>query len=196
MSMAPQVIVLAGPNGAGKSTAAPAILPRLLQVSQFVNADEIAKGLSGFSPEAAALTAGRIMLERLRELAELRRDFAFETTLASRSYAGRIREWRARGYRCHLAFFRLPTPEMAIQRVAQRVGAGGHDVDTETIVRRFSAGLRNFFRLYRPLADHWRMYDGSSELGPKLIAFGRTDVAIKVFDHEVWNSLKDEYSDA
>jgi len=196
MPKAPQVIVLAGPNGAGKSTAAPMILPRLLRVTQFVNADEIAKGLSGFSPDAAALTAGRIMLERLRELADSNQDFAFETTLASRSYAASIREWRSRGYECHLAFFRLPNAEMAVQRVAQRVRAGGHDVDVETIKRRFSAGLRNFFQLYRPLADHWRMYDSSGDLGPKPIASGRTAMTIKVFDHEVWNSLKDEYSDA
>jgi len=196
MSKTPQFVVLAGPNGAGKSTAAPAVLPRLLRIPEFVNADDIAKGLSGFSPEGAALAAGRIMLERLHELVELKRSFAFETTLASRSYAGWIREWRAKGYRCELVFFRLPTPEMAIQRVAQRVRSGGHHIDSETIIRRFSAGLRNFFRLYRPIADHWRMYDGAGEHGPRLIASGRTDATVRVFDREIWKSLEDEYSDA
>jgi predicted ABC-type ATPase len=196
MSKAPQLVVLAGPNGAGKSTAAPAILPGVLNIQEFVNADEIAKGLSGFSPEGAALAAGKIMLERLHELARLRRNFAFETTLASRSYAARIREWRSSGYGCQLCFFRLPSAEMAIERVRRRVAAGGHDIERETIIRRYSAGLRNFFGLYRSIADHWRMYDSSDGKSPRLIAEGRTDAELNVVDHEVWAALLGEYGNA
>lgn len=196
MSKAPQVVVLAGPNGAGKSTSAPAVLAGLLKVKEFVNADEIAKGLSGFSPESAALAAGKVMLERLHELSAAKRDFAFETTLASRSYAAMIRDWRAQGYRCQVCFFWLPSAGMAIHRVQQRVKTGGHDIDRATIMRRYSAGLKNFFALYRPLADHWRMYDNSSDQGPRLIAEGRSTAAINVADKGIWASLVEEYDHA
>lgn len=196
MPKAPQIVVLAGPNGAGKSTSAPAILSGLLGIDAFVNADDIAKGLSGFAPESAALTAGRVMLERLRELAATKRSFAFETTLASRSYAAMIREWRAAGFHCQICFFWLPSAGMAIHRVQQRVKAGGHDIDRATIMRRYKAGLKNFFALYRPIADHWRMYDSSSETRVKLIAEGRLASAINVIDREIWTSLVDEYDHA
>jgi predicted ABC-type ATPase len=121
----PKVVVIAGPNGAGKSTAAPAVLRNALRVNEFVNADTIAAGLSAFSPDAVAIAAGRIMLERLRELAREGRDFAFETTLASKSFAPWLRTLQSDGYTCHLVYLWVPTVELAIARVAERVRRGG-----------------------------------------------------------------------
>ncbi len=147
MSKPPIVVVLAGPNGAGKTTASEALLRDELAVFQFVNADAIARGLSGFEPERAAFAAGRVMLSRLDELAAQRADFAFETTLASRAFA----PWLARrildGYEFHLCFVWLPSAEMAITRVAARVKAGGHDIPAESIRRRYARGIRNLFEL-------------------------------------------------
>ncbi|MCC6409985.1 MAG: AAA family ATPase [Planctomycetes bacterium] len=139
--------MIAGPNGAGKSTTAPALLRDLLGIREFVNADAIAQGMSGFDPDSAAIAAGRAMLRRLTELSRARRDFAFETTLASRSFAPWIERLRRDGYAFTLVFLWLPSPEIAIARVAQRVAAGGHDVPAGTIRRRFDRGLANFFRL-------------------------------------------------
>jgi predicted ABC-type ATPase len=166
----PHLVMLAGPNGAGKSTAAPALLAGTLELTEFVNADVIARGLSAFRPEDVAVEAGRIMLERLRFLAALQASFAFETTLASRSFAPWIADLRLKNYVFHLIFLYLPSPEAAIARVAERVRAGGHDVPVETIRRRYSAGLRNFFHLYRPLTDWWRFYENTNSSGPQLIA--------------------------
>jgi len=130
-------------------------------VREFVNADSIAAGLSAFNPEGVAFQAGRILLERVRDLAEGRKDFAVETTLAGRGYLMWIRRLRSEGYRFHLFFLTLPSEELAIQRVAARVQMGGHGIPEKTIRRRFRAGLHNFFRLYRPEADHWSLFDSS-----------------------------------
>lgn len=127
-SAMPKVVVIAGPNGAGKSTAAPAVLRTALLVNEFVNADTIAAGLSTFSPGAVAVTAGRVMLERIRKLARERRDFAFETTLASRTFAPWLRRLQSQGYRFHLVYLWLPTVELCVARVAERVRRGGHAV--------------------------------------------------------------------
>jgi predicted ABC-type ATPase len=141
----PVVVVIAGPNGAGKSTAAPTLLRDALGITTFVNADEIARGLSGFAPEGVAFEAGRIMLHRIRELAAEGADFAFETTLASRHYAGRIKNWKASGYQFHLMFLWLPSAEMAISRVKDRVRRGGHHIPDDTVRNRYRAGLKNSF---------------------------------------------------
>lgn len=159
MAASPNVIVMAGPNGAGKSTAAPALLRGRLAVPHFVNADEIARGLSAFAPETMATAAGRIMLTRLKDLARGRADFAFETTLASRSFAPWLRSLVADGYEFHLVFLWLPSPDLAVARVADRVLQGGHHVPDDVVHRRWAAGLRNFRELYRPLATHWHVYD-------------------------------------
>lgn len=182
------VAILAGPNGAGKSTCAAALLPRV-NLLEFVNADTIARGLSEFNPESAALAAGRIMLERLDHLEGEGMSFAFETTLASRSFAPRLRKLREEGYLVELIFCWLPSPEMCVERVAHRVRSGGHSIPTETIHRRYHAGLRNFFNLYQPLADLWRLYDttGSHRL---IAGFQSTMV---VADAALWNKLEAEY---
>lgn len=173
----PIVVVLAGPNGAGKSTSARAILRDALGVNEFVNADVIAQGLSGFEPERAAMAAGRIMLARLRDLARQRSCFALETTLASRSFAPWIAELIATGYQFHLVFLGLPDPEMAVARVAARVEEGGHHVPEETIRRRYEAGLRHFEQLYRPMATAWGFWDNSTAGGLVPIASGVNSAA-------------------
>ena len=190
----PHVLVFAGPNGAGKTTAATPFLPSI-GATEFVNADVIARGLSLFRPESMAMQAGRVMLERLRQLAEQRRTFAFETTLASRSFATWIGGLRAGGYAFYLFFYWLPSAEMAIERVAQRVRSGGHDIPEETVRRRYDGGLQNFFRLYRPLATHWRMYNNSSRTGPELIAFGGESTGTVVSDRDCWELLERTYGD-
>ncbi|MDG3002484.1 zeta toxin family protein [Paludisphaera mucosa] len=173
MANAPSVIVLAGPNGAGKSTAAPALLRGRLAVADFVNADEIARGLSAFAPESMAVQAGRIMLARLKHLAAARADFAFETTLATRSFAPWLRSLTATGYEFQLIFLWLPSADLAVARVADRVLQGGHHVPEEVVRRRHAAGLRNFQELYRPLATNWHIYDNTTRNHLRLVARGR-----------------------
>lgn len=158
----PDLVVIAGPNGAGKSTAAPWLLRDCLGIKDYVNADVIASGLSGFRPESVAAEAGRIMLQRLRSLADAGRDFAFETTLASRSFAAWIVGLkRDRGYRFFLVFLSLPDPELAVRRVAIRVKLGGHSIPEDVILRRHGRGIANLRRLYAPIADWWGLYDSS-----------------------------------
>jgi len=169
----PDLIILAGPNGAGKSTLAPLLLPHGLGLVDYVNADAIAQGLSAFAPETVAFEAGRIMLRRLDELASQQVSFAFETTLATRSYAPRLRELCLRGYRVHLVFLWLPTAEVAVRRVRERVSAGGHAVPEEVIRRRYERGRRNFLDLYQSLATTWTVYDNSVPPKSVLMATGR-----------------------
>lgn len=186
----PHLILIAGPNGAGKSTAAPGILRGALSVSRFVNADTIAMGLAAFAPETAGIQAGRIMLDRLHQLAQSGENFAFETTLASKTFAPWIGHLKGEGYQFHLVFLTLPSPELSIGRVAERVRMGGHNVPEETIRRRFRGGIRNFFKLYQPLADSWRVYDNSS-VSPRLIAHGSGLRVELISDELAWCRLKE-----
>ncbi len=156
-----RIIIIAGPNGAGKTTFATEFLPREADCPIFVNADLIAKGLSPFHPELVAIRSGRIMLEQIHDYAERGENFAFETTLSGLGYAGMIPRWRETGYRVKLFFLQLPTPEMAIARVRQRVLEGGHDVPEAVIRRRFDKGWHRFQHLYRELVDEWALYDNS-----------------------------------
>ncbi|HEY3319743.1 MAG TPA: AAA family ATPase [Planctomycetota bacterium] len=181
------MIVIAGPNGSGKSTTAPELLHGALGVTEFVNADTIARGLSAFEPEGVALAAGRIMLARIKELAAARERFAFETTLASRSFAPWIQELLKTGCSFHLVYLWLPTPDLSVARVAERVRRGGHNVPEETIRRRYVAGLRNFFSLYQPLATTWRVYDNENVLA--LIASGRGMRVTRVTDEDQWQKI-------
>lgn len=189
----PSVIVIAGPNGAGKSTTAPAILQGALGVTEFVNADTIAAGLSAFNPEKAAFQAGRVMIERLQQLAVDQEDFAFETTLASKTFAHWIQNLKQSGYTFHLFYLWLPSPEFAIARVAERVQMGGHNVPEETIRRRYYAGLKNFFAMYQQLADTWRIYDNSAPGSPRLLSTGERTIITTVVDAPLWDSLKGTY---
>lgn len=189
MRRTPLVVVLSGPNGAGKSTAAPHLLRGMLSVEEFVNADTIALGLSAYRPEAVAIAAGRVMLERIRLLASERRDFAFETTLSGRGHARWLRHLRTAGYRTHLSFLSLPEPDLAVARVADRVRLGGHNVPEAVVRRRFSAGLENLFEVYLPLVDSWQVYDNSR--GPRLIASRVAGHPPTVDDPRAWNHLRE-----
>src|SRR5581483_432721 len=142
----PRVVVLAGPNGAGKSTMSRKLLFETLAIRHFVNADTLARGLSAFHPEDWAIKAGKIMLEHVHDLANQRLDFAFETTLASKSFAPWIGQLRGTGYRFYLFYLWLPSADMAVQRVGERVSGGGHDVPADTVRRRYERGLQNFFQ--------------------------------------------------
>ena len=187
------LIVIAGPNGAGKSTTASSLLKGTLEVTEFVNADLIAQGLSGFQPEGAAFHAGRVMLERIHYLAKKRVNFAFETTLASRTFAPWITELLKTGYTFRLVFLWVPNEDFAIARVAERVRMGGHNVPEETIRRRYNAGIRNFFRLYRPFADTWFFYDNSGPWKPRLVAYGEKEQRLLVNDSLLWHNIEETY---
>jgi predicted ABC-type ATPase len=161
--------IVAGPNGAGKTTFAREFLPRYAHCREFLNADLLAAGLSPFSPETAALAAGRVLLKRMKELIQDRRDFGFETTLAGKTYRPVWEHMKERGYALHLFYLWLPSVDMAVARVAQRVQQGGHNVPEPTIHRRFDVGLRNLFDVYLPLCDSWRLFDNST-IEPRTVA--------------------------
>jgi predicted ABC-type ATPase len=186
------VIVLAGPNGAGKSTTALELLKGALAVADFVNPDTIAQGLSAFAPERIQFAAGRIMVSRLHELAQRRATFAFETTLASRSFAPWLKILRSKGYRVHLVFLWLASANLAVKRVQDRVRLGGHNVPEVDIRRRYVSGLRNFFHLYLPLTSTWRFYDNSDPSGPRLIARGKGVRTTAVIDERLWAHIARE----
>lgn len=159
----PRIIIIAGPNGAGKTTFAREFLPQEAGCPVFVNADLIAAGLSPFAPERAAIQAGRLTLDAIAQHVARHESFAFETTLSGRAYAGQVPQWQAAGYRVELFFLRLPSADMAVQRVAERVRQGGHDIPEATIRRRFEAGWRLFTEVYRPLVDQWVLYDNAGD---------------------------------
>ena len=159
-----KILIIAGPNGAGKTTFATEFLPNEAGRPFFVNADLIAAGLSPFNQDVVAVQAARLMVMQIREHAKEGRSFAFETTLSGKRYARLIPEWQTEGYRVKLVFLHLATPKMAIERVAQRVSEGGHDVPEAVIRRRFAAGWRNFETLYKSLVDDWAVYDNSGDV--------------------------------
>jgi predicted ABC-type ATPase len=171
--MSPAIIILAGPNGAGKTTFARSFLPQEANCLRFINADLIAAGLSPFAPEAAALKAGRLMLQEIDDCVRQKESFAFETTLSGLGYLARIRQWRFTGYKISLYFLALPSPEIAILRVAARVRQGGHNIPEAVIRRRFIAGLRNFETFYKAEVDHWVKYNNLGDQ-PVLIEWGES----------------------
>jgi len=175
----PNLFIVAGPNGAGKSTFMQEFLPKEVQCAEFVNADLIAAGLSPFAPERAAFAAGRIMLNRLRELMSKGVDFSFETTLSGRGYVPLLQQCRAAGYRIRLDFLWVPKLDITRNRVKQRVVQGGHNIPEDVQQRRFQLGLRNLITLYRPLLDEWRLYDNSGDY-PELVVQEKEGMAVKV----------------
>lgn len=186
------VIVLAGPNGAGKTTISSSLLKGTLEVNEFVNADIIAQGLSMFSPNEAAFQAGRFMLKRIRELADEKKNFAFETTLASKSFAPWIKKLCEENYKFHLIFLYAPNPEFCIKRVKDRVAMGGHHIPEDVIKRRYHSGLKNFFSLYQPLADSWYLYNNSVGVVPNLIA-EKFEKETNLHDESLWQQIKEKY---
>lgn len=186
----PNIVVIAGPNGAGKSTVAPRVLRDVLDVPTFVNADQIAAGLAAFRPASADFEAGRIMLRQLRNLAGQGIDFAFESTLSSRSLAPLLQRFKASGHSLAIVCLWLHTAGLARDRVHHRAMQGGHSLPVRTIERRYRRSLANFFTLYRPMADYWRFYDNSGSFDPRLVAEGRTTEFIKVADPTVWQQAE------
>lgn len=188
----PHVIIIAGPNGAGKTTAAPALLGKALQIDHFVNADTIAAGLSAFAPEKAAIQAGKAMLQRMHYLANNNENFAFETTLASRTFAPWIKGLKKAGYLFHLTFLVLDSADLAVSRVKERVRLGGHFVPEETIRRRYKSGLKNFFQLYQPIADSWQMYDNTLMGNLNPIA-SSLNSSVEIQNSLKWQNLVNNY---
>jgi predicted ABC-type ATPase len=187
----PTVYVIAGPNGAGKTTFATDFLPEFVQCREFVNADLIAAGLSPFAPETQTMRAGRLLLVRIKELAEARQDFAFETTLAGRSYVKLISGLRESGYIVVLFFLWLPSPDEAVARVANRVRQGGHNIPEATIRRRFQAGLHNFFQIYAPIVTSWDLLDASC-LPPSIIA-RYSDNTVQSYQSELYAMIQSNW---
>lgn len=163
------VYIIAGPNGSGKTTFAKKFLPDYAKCQNFVNADLIAQGLSPFSPRTAAIKAGRLVLEQIRNMAEKNVDFAFETTLAGKSYVSFLTELKREGYSINIFFLWVPNAELALSRIKDRVASGGHDVPVVDVRRRFHRGLCNFLKLYKPLADTWLLFNNEDAI-PRLIA--------------------------
>ena len=193
--MKKDLYIIAGCNGAGKTTASFTILPEILNCKEFVNADEIAKGLSPFQPEKVSIEAGRIMLERINDLLNSQENFAFETTLATKSYRSKIFLAREKGYNVTLLFFWLRNADLAIERVRTRVIEGGHHIETEVIRRRYKNGIKNLFEIYLPIVDEIMIFD-NSEGKHDLIAEKTIESEIEVLNKVKFNQLKSYYDES
>jgi len=180
--------IISGCNGAGKTTASFTVLPEVLDCREFVNADEIARGLSPFNPESVAIEAGRLMLQRIEDLLGRDESFAIETTLATRSYTSLVQRAQATGYRVSLLFFWLRTPELALSRVAERVTKGGHNIPESILRRRYVAGIKNLFTLFMPIVDYWDIYN-NSEMHRIQIACGGKNAQTTIYDEKSYQQM-------
>lgn len=189
MNSTKQLYIISGCNGAGKTTASYTVLPDVLQCKEFVNADEIARGLSPFNPESMAIEAGRLMLQRIDELLKNQVSFSIETTLATKSYTRLVHRAQEQGYKVYLIYFWLSSPELAIQRVAQRVRNGGHDIPKEVVIRRYQAGIDNFFTIYMPCVDYWLLAD-NSETPRAIVAEGERGMDAQIYDMGRFNKIR------
>jgi len=188
-----KLYIISGANGAGKTTASYTILPEILDCKEYVNADEIARGLSPFNPDAVNIQAGKLMLERINTLISESEDFAFETTLASKSFVKYINKAQSKGYTTKLVFLWLSAQELAVERVKCRVSEGGHDIPVEVIKRRYKRGLENFFKIYKDSVDSWIFINNSGN-PYKIIAEGTQD-SETVYHKKEWNNLTGKYND-
>ena len=186
-----RLYIIAGPNGAGKTTASYTILPEIFDCKEFVNADEIARGISPFNPEKVAIQAGRLMLKRINDLLNDEETFAIETTLSTKLFAEFINKAKTKGYEIILLFLRLNSVDLAIKRVRIRVNEGGHNIPNEVIKRRYISGLKNLFQLYIPNVDKWFLVDNSGETF-QFIAEG-TNERLIIKNSKVWKELKQKY---
>jgi len=187
MSKKPQVYIIAGPNGSGKTTFASKFLPKYADCPSFINADTIARGLAGFSPDAVALRAGRILLEQIETYAKKRIDFAFETTLSGTNYLLRLRNMKEAGYAIHLFFLWIPDVQLSLARIASRVKMGGHNIPEEVVHRRFHKGIKNFFQHYRTVVDSWMLFDNSGST-PQFIAEEKRG-GLRILDKELYERV-------
>ena len=182
--------IISGPNGAGKTTASYTVLPKILNCKEFVNADEIARGLSPFNPAGMAIEAGKLMLKRIDELLQKEESFSIETTLSTRSYFKLVETAHKKGYNVTLLYFWLESPEQAIERVAERVSKGGHDIPKDVIIRRYWAGLNNLFDIYMPIVDSWILINNSQT--PRIIvALGGKNHTTRIEDKECFTKIKE-----
>jgi predicted ABC-type ATPase len=188
------VYLIGGPNGSGKTTVAKKLLPNFLGVIEYVNADEIAAGLSPFNPESVAIQAGRLMLERLVTLKCQGIDFAFESTLAARYFARFLRDCQSSGYRLNLIYFWLQSPELALERVHRRVASGGHNIPEDVVLRRYERGRNNLMQLYLPLCDTWVIYDNSGD-EPHLVAERPFNQQVIIYDSSIWQQITEAAHD-
>ena len=183
-----RMYIISGPNGAGKTTASYTMLPDLLNLRTFVNADEIADELSPQNPEREMIRASRLMLERMDQLIEKGDDFAVETTLATRSLAGTIVQAQRKGYMVGIFYFWLKSDDLAVKRVAIRVSSGGHNVPETTIRRRYYQGMENLRRIYLPLCNYWVLIDNSDRRG-KWIAEGGMSTVTRIYNKRIYNLI-------
>lgn len=184
----PRLYIISGCNGAGKTTASYSLLPEMLNCSEFVNSDEFAKGLSPFNPEKASIQASRFMLSKIRYLLKKQRDFAVETTLATRTLLKTAKIAQHAGYTVTLLYFWLNSPELAIDRVKARVQSGGHDIPEETIRRRYHVGIDYFFHYYAPICERWILAD-NSQIPFRVIAEGSRNDVINIKDQETYDRI-------
>ncbi|MCR5711089.1 MAG: zeta toxin family protein [Prevotella sp.] len=182
--------IISGPNGAGKTTASYTVLPKILQCKEFVNADEIARGLSPFNPESVAIEAGRLMLKRISELLQRNESFSIETTLSTRSYFRLVEKAHSQGYDVTLLYFWLKSPQQAIERVTERVSKGGHDIPKDIIVRRYWEGLDNLFKIYMPIVDTWILVN-NSETPRSIVATGGIDQETIINDNKHFKTIEE-----
>ena len=187
-----RLFVIAGCNGAGKTTASYTILPEMLECDEFVNADEIAKGLSPFQPDKAGIQAGRLMLERIKKLIRSGENFAFETTLATKSYKNLVVAAKKKGYSVTLLFFWLNSQELAVKRVETRIKEGGHAIPENVIRRRYDNGLKNFFTIFKGRVDDWMFIDNSG--APYQIIAEGTKKEDEIGNAEIWDTIKKKYN--
>lgn len=180
--------IISGCNGAGKTTASYSVLPKLLDCKQFVNADEIAKGLSPFCPESVVIQAGKLMLLRIEELLADDITFSIETTLATRSYSELVKRAHEKGYKVTLLYFWLSSPELAVERVARRVSEGGHNIPKDVIYRRYKKGLKNLFDIFIPIVDSWIIVDNGVE--PREIIAKGTKAGMETFNNLKLDKMK------
>lgn len=192
--MKKNLYIIAGCNGAGKTTASFTILPEILNCKEFVNADEIARGLSPFQPEKVSFEAGRIMIKRVDELLETNQTFALETTLATKSYKSKIAKAKNNNYNITLLFFWLQNVELAIERVKIRVMEGGHNIEADIIKRRYLNGIKNLFEIYISIADEVMIFD-NSEGKYELIAEKTLKTNINVLNESKFSILEKHYNE-
>ena len=185
----PRLFIISGCNGAGKTTASYTLLPEMLECSQYVNSDELAKGLSPFDPGSVSVQASRLMLLRIRYLFRKKEDFSIETTLATRSLLKMITDAQNDGYTVTLLYFWLNSPDLAVERVKARVAAGGHNIPEETVRRRYRVGLGYFFRDYAPICDRWILAD-NSQVPFRVIAEGHKTGTTIIKDHATFEKIR------
>ena len=188
--MSKNLYIISGCNGAGKTTASYTVLPDILDCREFVNADEIARGLSPFNPESVSIEAGRLMLQRIEDLLAKDKTFSIETTLATKSYINLVRRAQAKGYTVRLLFFWLNSPELALLRIAERVAKGGHNIPEPVVRRRYVVGIRNLIRLFMNEVDYWVIYD-NSEYPAVQVATGGKNEKVAIMSETIYQTIAD-----